>query len=152
MTHDWTAPHLTQKDLVLVSLLASVPNPCNDPEFAVQNCPCLCLWKTNIKAQFYRNSLPGAHLFFTNVEVINLLPIQLNSFESYVENTRKTINSSAIQKYSQNLVSLILALSVHSHTQFGRSSKKWSFIKSIFPCKCYTDLKVVKKKDLYLWN
>lgn len=37
MTHDQTTPHLTQKDLVLVSILASVPKPFNDPEFVVQN-------------------------------------------------------------------------------------------------------------------
>lgn len=37
------------------------------------------------------------------------------------------------------------AFSVQLHTQFDRASKKRSFVKSIFPRKCYTDLKGIKK-------
>lgn len=63
--------------------------------------------------------------------------------ESYTDSTRNTINLSAIKKYS-HILSLTLAFLVWLHTQFDRASKKRSFIKSIFPRKCYTDLKVVK--------
>lgn len=63
--------------------------------------------------------------------------------ESYTDSTRNTINFSAIKKYS-HILSLTLAFLVWLHTQFDRASKKRSFIKSIFPRKCYTDLKVVK--------